>query len=192
MPAMDPSREISELLEMVNRGDAHAQARLIGLMYADLHARAANYMRGERRGHTLQPTALVNETYLRLFQHQNVDFRNRAHFLAIASSTMRRVLVDHARAKSAAKREGDKAKIELEDFHAAAIADLDQMLILDQALTRLAEMDADLAALVELMYFGGLTQEEAAAALDVSSRTIKRNWSSARAWLQAELKRPHP
>jgi len=147
-------------------------------------------MRGERPGHTLQPTALVNEAYLRLLQEQNIDFKSRAHFFAIASTTMRRVLVDHARAREAVKREGGKVKIELEEGHAVERTQLDRMLILDQALTRLAEMDADQAALVEMIYFGGLTQEEAAAVLGVSPRTVKRDWASARAWLQAELKRP--
>jgi RNA polymerase sigma factor (TIGR02999 family) len=190
MPATGPLGEITGLLVALKRGDAEARSRLASLVYAELHARAARYMRGERPGHTLQPTALVNETYLRLLEDQNIDFHSRAHFFAIASSTMRRVLVDHARAKAAAKRAGGKVKVELDERHAAEQAPLDRMLILDQALTRLAEMDAGQAALVEMIYFGGLTQEEAAAALGVSSRTVKRGWASARAWLQAELNRP--
>jgi RNA polymerase sigma-70 factor, ECF subfamily len=191
MPDAVPLGEITRLLGALKRGDEEARSRLASLVYSELHARAAHYMRGERPGHTLQPTALVNEAYVRLLQEQNIDFQSRAHFFAIASSTMRRVLVDHARARAAAKRAGGKAKVELDEHHAVEHAEFDRMLILDQALTRLAEMDADQAALVEMIYFGGLTQEEAAAALGVSSRTVKRDWASARAWLQAELTRPH-
>jgi RNA polymerase sigma-70 factor, ECF subfamily len=191
MPSADPFGEITRLLGALKRGDAKARSRLASLVYAELHARAARYMHAERPGHTLQPTALVNETFLRLQQDKNIDFQSRAHFFAIASTTMRRVLVDHARAKAAAKREGGKARVELDDRYAVDHPQLDRMLILDQALTRLAEMDAGQAALVEMIYFGGLTQEEAAAALGVSSRTVKRDWASARAWLQAELNLSH-
>jgi RNA polymerase sigma factor (TIGR02999 family) len=192
MPAAGPFGEITRLLGALKRGDAEARSRLASLVYAELHARAALYMRGERLGHTLQPTALVNETFMRLLQGQNIDFHDRAHFFAIASTTMRRVLVDHARARAAAKREGEKVKVELEERHAIDHPQLDDVLILDQALTRLAEMAPGQAALVEMIYFGGLTKEEAAAVLGVSPRTVQRDWASARAWLQAELRRSHP
>jgi len=110
MPAAGPFGEITRLLGALKRGDAEGRSQLAVLVYAELHSRAAHYMRGERLGHTLQPTALVNETFMRLLQGQNIDFHDRAHFFAIASTTMRRVLVDHARARAAAKREGEKAK----------------------------------------------------------------------------------
>jgi len=184
------SGEITRLLDAVAHGDAEAKSRLASLVYAELHARAAGYMCGERRDHTLQPTALVNEAYLRLLEKQRPGFHNRAHFFAIASATMRRVLVDHARSRRAAKREGGRIKVELEENLAAGNLQLDRMLILDEALDRLAEMDPRQVQLVEMIYFGGLTQVEAAAALGISSKTVKRDWASARAWLQAELDRP--
>jgi hypothetical protein len=148
MLAAGSSGDITRLSGALKRGDAEARSELARLVYAELRARAAYCMRGERSGHTLQPTALVNETCLRLLQDQTIE----------------RHAVDHPQ--------------------------IERMLILDQALTRLAEMDAGQAALVEMIYFGGLTQEEAAAALGISSRTVKRNRASARAWLQAELSRP--
>jgi RNA polymerase sigma factor (TIGR02999 family) len=179
--------EITRLLAAMKHGDQAAESELISLVYGEFHARAERYMRGERRDHTLQPTALVNETYLRLMQNHALDFRSRAQFFAAASIVMRRVLVDHARARGAGKRPGGKQKVDLDEFLAARNPRLDQMLILDQALTRLGEMDARQARLVEMMYFGGLTEEETAAMLGISVRTVKRDWRSARAWLQAAL-----
>lgn len=174
----------------MRKGDQNAESQLIRLVYDDFHARAERYMRGERRDHTLQPTALVNEAYMRLMQDQAVDFQSRAHFFATASIIMRRILVDHARTRAAGKRPEGKQKVELNDFLAAQNPRLDQMLILDEALTRLAAMDPRQARLVEMMYFGGLTEEEAAAVLGISTRTVKRDWASARAWLQSELNKP--
>jgi RNA polymerase sigma-70 factor (ECF subfamily) len=184
--------EITRLLGALKRGDADAQSRLLNLVYGEFHARAAHYMRSERPGHSLQPTELVNEAYLRMMQGEVIDFQSRAHFFATASIVMRRVLVDHARSRAAAKRPGAKARLELNDFMAAESPRLDQILILDQALTRLGEMDARQARLVEMIYFGGLSQEEAAAVLGLSVRTVMRDWASARAWLEEELDRPRP
>ncbi len=187
----DPSHdEITRLLASVQSGDSAAEARLIELIYPDLHARAERYMRGERPDHTLQPTALVNEAYIRMMHERAGDFLSRAHFLASASTVMRRVLVDHARRRGAGKRPSGKQQVEHNDFLAAQFPHLDQMLILDEALTRLAALDARQARIVELIYFGGLTEAEAAAVLGVSPRTIKREWAGARAWLHSELRRP--
>jgi RNA polymerase sigma-70 factor (ECF subfamily) len=188
---MEPiAGKVTRLLGALKQGDAAAESQLIDLVYSEFHARARQYLRGERPDHTLQPTALVNEAYIRLMQDRALDFQSRAHFFATASIVMRRVLVDHARARGAGKRPDGKQKVELNDFLAAQSPRLDQMLILEEALTRLSEMDARQGRLVEMMYFGGLTEEEAAAVLGVSLRTVKREWSSARAWLQAELNKP--
>ncbi len=187
-----PAGEITRLLAALKQGDSTAESQLIGLVYPDIHARAQRQMSGERPDHTLQPTALVNEAYIKLLRNQQVDFQSRAHFFATASIVMRRILVDHARSRGAAKRGDGRQKVELDDFLAAQSPRLDQMLILDEALTRLSAMDARQARLVEMMYFGGLTEEEAATVLGVSARTVKRDWSSARAWLQSELNRQSP
>jgi RNA polymerase sigma-70 factor, ECF subfamily len=184
--------EITRLLGALRQGDAAAESQLIQLVYGDMHARAQLYMRGERADHTLQPTALVNEAYLRLMQDHVADFQSRAHFFATASIVMRRVLVDHARARAAGRRPNGRQKLELKDFMASDSPRVDEMLMLDEALTRLSEMDARQGRLVEMMYFGGLTEEEAAAVLGVSTRTVKRDWKSARAWLQAELNKSRP
>lgn len=184
--------EITALLGALKRGEADAESRLLKLVYAEFHARAAHYMRSERPDHTLQPTALVNEAYLRIMRDHRIDFQSRAHFFAAASIAMRRVLVDYARARAPGKRPAGKLKVDLNDFMAADTPRLDQMLILDEALTRLGQLDARQARLVEMIYFGGRTHEETAALLGVSVRTVKRDWRSARAWLEAELDRQRP
>ncbi len=184
--------EITRLLAALKRGSPSAESQLMGLVYDEFHERAEHYMRGERPDHTLQPTALVNEAYMRLMQDHAIDFQSRAHFFATASKAMREVLVDHARRRGAGKRPDGKQKLELNDFLAAQNPRLDQMLILDEALTRLSHMNARQGRLVEMIYFGGLTEEEAAAVLGIGVRTVKRDWSSARAWLQAELNKPRP
>jgi RNA polymerase sigma-70 factor (ECF subfamily) len=181
--------EITHQLEALRRGDRQAESILAELVYDDLHACAQQYMRRERPDHTLQPTALVHEAFLKLLRHQTIEWQSRAHFLAVASSVMRRILVDHARRRRAGKRFGAKQQVELDDRHAAQYPHLDRLLVLDEALTRLSQMDPRQGRLVELMYFGGLTEEETAEALGVSVRTVKRDWSSARAWLQAQLRR---
>jgi len=183
------SGEITALLDAVKSGDSGAESRLMALMYRDLHARARLYMQRERRDHTLQPTALVHEAFLRLMREGAVELHSRTHFLAAASIVMRRVLVDHARGRAAAKRHGGQVQVELAEGMAAEAPNLEDMLTLDEALTRLAACDARQARVVELLFFGGLTEEEAAESLGVSSRTVKRDWRSARAWLQAQLAR---
>ncbi len=181
--------EITRLLAAMKHGDRNAEGHLIDLVYRDFHAIAQHYMRKERPDHTLQPTALVHEAYIRLMQDHAVDWHGRAHFFAAASVVMRRILVDHARQRAAAKRPAGKQRVDLNDFMAWDSPRIDQLLFLDEALTKLAEWDGRRARLVEMMYFGGLTEEEAAAVLGVSVRTVKRDWSAARAWLHAQFGR---
>jgi RNA polymerase sigma factor (TIGR02999 family) len=179
--------EITSLLAAMRRGDPDAENRLAALVYDDFHALARHYMKRERPDHTLQPTALVNEAYVRLLRDRPRDWESRSHFFAAASIVMRRVLVDHARTRAAAKRAGGRQRVELDDFMASTSPRVDLMLILDEALTTLAEWDPRQARLVEMMYFGGLTAPEAAGVMGISERTVKRDWRAARAWLQSRL-----
>jgi RNA polymerase sigma factor (TIGR02999 family) len=151
-----------------------------------LHRLAHNYLRGERKGHTLQSTALVNEAYLRLASQEPGQIRDRAHFLGVAAHVMRQILVDYARARHTAKRDGG-SRVQLdESLHALQAADVD-VIALDDALKTLAELDPEQARIVEMRFFAGLSIEDTATALDTSSATVKREWASARAWLIREL-----
>jgi RNA polymerase sigma factor (TIGR02999 family) len=180
---MKTAESITELLQAWGRGDQEAGRRLVPLVYKDLRRRAAGFLRREAPGHILQPTALVHEAYLRLVD-QKVDWRNRSQFFAVASQMMRRILVDHARRSQAAKRKGVHVAVE----EALEIPQTKVDLVrLDDALTELAALDARQAKIVELRFFGGLTVEETAKALDVSTVTVKRDWMAAKAWLFARL-----
>ena len=183
MPASD---EVTALLDGWSQGDRHALDRLLPLVYAELRRIAARRLRLERTGHTLQPTALVHEAYLRLVEQRNVDWRSRAHFYGVAAQVMRRVLVDHARRHGAAKRGNDAQRVPLEEVDEAAATEI-PVLALDLALGRLERMDPGLAQIVQLRAFGGLTIEEAAHVLNVSPSTAKRDWRTAKAWLVREL-----
>lgn len=185
---MSSSGDITRLLAAISRGDPVAESQLVELVYKDLHTLARRYMRRERSDHTLQPTALVHETYMRLMRKAAAPL-DRVHFFATASTVMRHVLVDHATARKAAKRGGPINKVELDDFLVSATPSLDQWLILDEALVRLAAMDSRQVKLVEMVFFSGLTLEEAANLLGISDRTAKRDWRAAKAWLKAELKK---
>ncbi len=190
---MDPSvGEITQQLASLRGGNSAAKDALAELVYPAMHARAIQFMRGERSDHTLQPTALVNEVFLKLFKGQtNVDWQDRAHFLAVASANMRRILVDHARRRRAEVRGGGIAKVDLDVAHVHVDpARSEEILDLDAALKELAEMDPRQARLVELMHFGGLTEEEAAEVEGIHARTVRRDWASARAWLQTRLRKP--
>lgn len=156
-------------------------------VYDELRALATHYLSSERAQHTLQPTALVHEAYLRLARTKPVQVAGRAHFLAIAARVMRQVLVDHARKHLAAKRGGATPRVALEDVPAESDASEIDLVALDEALAALAEIDPRLGKLVELKYFGGLSTEEAAVVLEVSPRTVEREWSAARAWLHRRL-----
>jgi RNA polymerase sigma factor (TIGR02999 family) len=167
-----------------------AVAELMPLVYDELRRLAAGYLRRERPGQTLQPTALVNEAFVRLSQERGKPFQNRTHFLAIAALSMRQILVQRARARHAEKRGGGAERITLDESIARAPQPSEagvDVLALDEALTRLAALDPQQANIVELRYFGGLTIEEAAEALEISPATVKRQWTLARAWLQREL-----
>jgi len=179
--------EITTLLAAMRSGDREAEEHLIGLVYKELHSLARRYMWKERADHTLQPTALVHETYLRLLKQHPGNLQNRAHFFATAATVMRRILVDHARKKAAARRSGGGKEVELREVLPSGRPDFEQLLALDELLTRLAQWDARQARVVEMVYFGGLTEEEAAVALNVSVRTVRRDWRAARAWLQSQI-----
>ena len=177
-----PAGSVSQLLQAWGQGDLHARDSLVPLVYQQLRKRAAAYLRRERGDHTLQPTALVNEAYIRLIGQQRVTWLNRAQFFGIAAQIMRRILVDHAREHQAAKRPGG-IRVTLED-DIAIVPPVDcELLLLNDALQELARIDERQAHIVELKYFGGLSEEEVAAALSLSRATITREWQSARAWL---------
>ena len=180
--------EVTLLLKELKLGNKDALGRLIPLVYRELRLRAAQYLQAERTGHTLQPTALVHELYLRLVQQDHADWKDRAHFLAVAAQLMRRILVDYARARAAAKRDGMATRIEIAGFELSGEAPrTEEILAVDEALDRLAELDPQQTRVVELRYFAGLTIEETAEALGISARTVKREWAMASAWLRNEL-----
>ena len=180
--------QITILLRELSGGNKSAADRLIPLVYPNLKRLARRYMRKERADHTLQPTALVNEAYLRLVGGSEVDWKNRAHFFGVAAQLMRRILVDHARERHAAKRGGPgQQKISLDGALCYNYEDPDELLAVDEALDRLSAFDPRQARIVELRFFVGLSIEEAAEVLGFSSRTIKREWDIARAWLRGEL-----
>jgi RNA polymerase sigma factor (TIGR02999 family) len=179
--------EVTTLLQAWQGGDDAALERLLPLLYGQLHAIARRHLQAERPDHTLQPTALVHEAYLRLVG-LDAPFEHRVHFLAVAARTMRNVLVDHARARLRQKRGGGAVQVTLQEGMAAAAAEpVVELIALDDALTRLAEVHERKAKVVELHYFGGLTHLEVAAALDVSPGTVDRDLRMARAWLSREL-----
>jgi RNA polymerase sigma factor (TIGR02999 family) len=180
-------QEITRLLLAWGDGDESALAALTPLVYKELRRRAHRYMNGEHAGHTLQTTALVNEAYLRLVSARHVRWQNRAHFFAVSAELMRRILVDFARSRGYQKRGGGVRHVELDE--AAVVADDRgaEMVALDEALKSLAELDARQARVVELRYFGGLSDAEIAEVLKVSVGTVRRDWTLARAWLNLEL-----
>jgi RNA polymerase sigma factor (TIGR02999 family) len=180
---------VTQLLARAKAGNAAALEELVPLVYAELHRIAGRYVRRERAGHSLQATALVHEAYIRLLKDEDLAFESRAHFLGIAARSMRQILVEHARARDAEKRGGARQRITLDEGAAAGGAIDVDLLALDEALGRLAALDADHARIVELRFFGGLTNEETAAAMNVSPATVKRAWVIARAWLFRELTR---
>ncbi|PYQ25408.1 MAG: RNA polymerase subunit sigma-70 [Acidobacteria bacterium] len=182
--------EITEYLRAWEQGDDGALERLLPLVYAELRSIAGRHLGSERTGHTLQPTALVNEAYLRLRGLGDVPWHDRTHFFAIASRIMRRVLVDHARAKGAQKRGADAPRVLLSDVYQEplqASMDAAELIDLDRALDELAVAEPRLAKLVELRFFGGLGIDEASSLLGCSTRTAKRDWAFARAWLLNRL-----
>ena len=179
--------QLTRLLEQVNSGGDGALEQLMPAVYSELRRQAARYLRRERRNHTLQPTALVNEAFIKLIDQRNVRWQNRAHFFGVAAQAMRRIVVDHARARHRVKRGGVQHAVTLDEAMIAGEARSIDVLALDEALTRLAAIDERQARIVELRYFAELGVEETAEVMGLSPATIKREWSMARAWLQAEL-----
>ena len=186
------SDEITLLLEQMSGGDTHAPEKLLLLVLPELRALARHYLSGERPGHTLQPTALVNEAYMRLVRDQARNWRSRAHFVGVTAGIMRRILIDHARRRQALKRRAHLASIEISDEHEGLSAkEAEELIALDAALNRLEVVNPRHRQVVELRYFGGLSVEETAEALNVSPITVKRDWRVARAWLKGQV-RPEP
>ena len=188
---MADTGRVSQLLRQWGIGDLEARDELVPLVYQELRKRAIAYLRRERPNHTLQPTALVNEAYLRLMGQRRVTWVNRAQFFGIAAQIMRHVLVDHARERHAAKRP-DGIRVPLTDDIAAVPAPDGEVLMLDEALRALARIDERQARIVELKYFGGLSEEEVGAVLSLSRATITREWQSARAWMYRRMTRGRP
>lgn len=183
-----PTALIAHLLGAWQRGEAGAYDRLVPLLYEELRRVARRHLSGERAGHTLESRALVHEAYLRIAEQGPFDLDGRTRFVATASHIMRQVLVDHARARRAAKRDGG-VRVELDEALDVALPDGVDVLVVDEALTALAALDERQAGIVELRFFGGLSIEETASSLDLSPATVKREWSTARAWLARELER---
>ena len=189
------TEQLGDLVERAQAGDSAAAEELIPVVYDELRRIAGAYMKRERPGQTIQPTALVHEAYLRLLKDKTQDWQGRTRFLAIAATSMRQILVERARAKHTEKRGGGRERITLEE---GAFADRDEdaqggdvaldLLAIDEAVDRLAEIDPQQARVVELRFFGGLTIEETAAAIEVSPATVKRHWTMAKAWLRREVR----
>jgi RNA polymerase sigma factor (TIGR02999 family) len=177
----------SRLLRAWGRGDLQARDELVPVVYRELRRRAGAYLRRERPDHTLQPTALVHEAYVRLMGQERVAWQNRAHFFAIAAQMMRRVLIDHAREHQAAKRPGAAVKVVLDDRAGATEPRHCELMALDQALVELARIDPRQGQIMELRYFGGLSEQEVAAVLSISRATVTREWHTARAWLYRRM-----
>ena len=184
---MPSSRDVTALLGDWSRGNRTAFNQLMPLVYEELRRVAARQLRNERADHTLQPTALVHEVYIRLVDQRHVDWQNRAHFFRVAAQVMRRILVDHARRHDTRKRGQGVRCVSIDEAKEVAAPDEIPILALDLALARLEEVDRELARIVELRAFGGLTIEEAAHVLNVSPSTAVRDWRTAKAWLNREL-----
>jgi len=180
-------RDVTELLSQWSSGDRAALDSLVPVVYGELRRMAARYLRRERAAHTLQPTALVNEAFVKLIDQRDVRWQNRAHFFGVAAQLMRRILVDHARERAAEKRGGGRPHVPLDDSLAIGASNQVDILAIDEALTRLAAVDSDQVRIVELRFFGGLTIDETAEVLGWSAGSVKREWTVAKAWLQRDL-----
>lgn len=178
---------VTQLLEKWSQGDEEALGQLMPLVYDELHRLAGAYLRRERREHTLQPTALINETYLKLIDQDHPNWKNRAQFFGVAAQLMRRILVDHARRHHASKRGGDRLNVSLRNIGAFGNQPDADLLTLHDALDQLEKIDPEQSRLVELRFFGGLTIEETAEVMQVSHTTVEREWKIARAWLKREF-----
>jgi RNA polymerase sigma-70 factor (ECF subfamily) len=184
---MPTSHEVTELLQAWSEGDQGALDRLVPLVYAELHRLAKSYMRKEQAEQTMQTTALIHEAYLRLIDASRVQWQNRAHFFGVAAHLMRQILVGAARERGAQKRGGDAQQVSLDEALLVSQGQDEDLVAIDEALSALAEVDARKAQVVELRFFGGLTEEETATALKVSPETVRRDWRIARSWLRRYL-----
>jgi RNA polymerase sigma-70 factor (ECF subfamily) len=185
---MRPAASFTQMLAAWGKGNQDAGQQLFAVTYQELRRLAAWHLRQERPGHTLQPTALVNELYLKFFPGEPVDWQSRAHFFAVAAQQMRRLLIDHARARHADKRGGRRIRLSITEIEGLAAPEPGDLLALDQALGRLETLEPRAARVVELRCFGGLTEREVSEVLGVSLATMKRDWTFARAWLINELR----
>jgi RNA polymerase sigma-70 factor (ECF subfamily) len=185
---MSDTHDVTLLLSALGRGEQDAASKLIPVVYDELRRLAASYMRRERQDHTLQATALVHEAYVKLIEQRSVNWQSRAHFFGVAAQLMRRILIDHARGHLRQKRGGEHQKVSLDEAFIFSGQQSAELLALDESLQRLTKMDARQGRIVELRFFGGLSVEEAAEVLKVSPKTVKRDWSVARAWLYADMK----
>ncbi len=185
---MEGTVDITAALVRMCAGDQRAVDEVTSLLYIELRRIAAGYLRHERDGHTLEPTALVHEAYLRLVGQRDVEWQNRAHFLGVAAQAMRRILIDHARGRARVKRGGLLTRVTLDDERLGAGSQEVELLALDDALRDLETIDAELVRVVELRSFGGLTIDETAEALGISASSVDRAWSTARAWLRRHMR----
>jgi RNA polymerase sigma factor (TIGR02999 family) len=181
------SNDANELLAAVKGGDRSKLAELVDVVYEDLRRLAQQYMGQERPDHTLQPTALVHEAFLKLIDQTRVDWRDRSHFFAVGAQAMRLILVNHAKSHGRVKRGGGRHKLPLDEALTVSLEDDDEIIAVDEALEKLAALDERQAKIVELRFFGGLNVDEVAAVLDVPKRTVEREWAACRAWLRREL-----
>jgi len=180
--------EVTLLLKQLTKGEEGAVEKLIPLVYDELRRLAAGYMRRERPDHTLQPTALVHEAYLKLVEQRNSDWQSRAHFFGVAAQLMRRILIDHARAHLRSKRGGRESKVSIEEACLFSEDRSGELLALDEALVTLEKLDPRQSRIVELRFYGGLSVDEASEVLNISPRTVEREWTIAKAWLYMQLK----
>ena len=183
----ESSHEVTAILHDWSGGDPDAPERLMPLVYDEMRRLARSFLAKERGGHTLQPTALVNEAYLRLVDQTRVNWQNRAHFYGIAASMMRRVLIDHARAHATEKRGGGAVRLSLDDVQLPLAQRAQSLVALDEALEKLKQMDERKCRVVEMRFFAGMSDEEIAEVLGVTTRTVLRDWKTARLWLYREL-----
>jgi RNA polymerase sigma factor (TIGR02999 family) len=187
MSCPSASASVTQLLGQLSGGNRAAVDQLLPLVYAELRRIAGGQLRRERPGHTLQATALVHEAYLQLVDQHSVSWQSRAHFMGVAAQVMRYVLLDYAKQHAAAKRGGNVHKLSLDEGAVLSVDSVSELVTLDEALTHLSELDPQQAKVVELRFYGGLTVEETAEALCISTATVKREWSMARAWLRKQL-----
>lgn len=188
----DKEHAVTRALASAAAGDRESQDRLWQLTYAELHQIAQRHLLGERPDHTLSATALVHEAYMRLVGQRDIDWQDRAHFFGVASKVCRRILVDHARRRLAQKRGGSRGRVTLDSAMLAVQSQSDEILALNEALERLAELNERLVRIVECRYFGGLSEEQTAEVLDISVRTVRRDWKKAKGWLYTQLQAEGP